>query len=236
MASWVFTCESSYTGWMRIAVCTRIPIIHLQRSKRFQFCIVWNETVVCRCRRCRFGMTKWTQACSCKTTESGHKRSSLRCGKGESRHPSWFVFGEKKRTKTEIKEKKQQKKRKLFAPLIQTPQSFLSVEKKMFTSLSPQAHGWNVIEAHIEGVDGGRFSWKYNPEWGRGRTVQKVARRGRGIAHTSRCLSVARTAPRDGDLLPSTGFVYTLFFKHSSKLLLLFFNQQKVKLFDKCVK
>lgn len=38
-----------------------------------------------------------------------------------------------------------------------------------------QAHRWNVIEAHIEGLMADVFL-KYNPEWGRRRTVQIVRR------------------------------------------------------------
>lgn len=58
---------------MRIAICTRlrIPIFICNRAYSSSFASMWNETVVCRCRRRRFGMTEWTQACKLRPQNQG---------------------------------------------------------------------------------------------------------------------------------------------------------------------
>lgn len=99
------------------------------------------------------------------------------------------------------------------------------------------ARGWNVIEAHIEGLMADVFL-KHNPVWGRRRTVRVVRKaQGRGVTHSSRRLLVATTAPQDTDLSPITGS----FLAH----LLTFINilptfpsthPPKLQLFDKWVK
>lgn len=178
---------------MRIAICTRlrIPIFICNRANSSSFASCGMRQL---CADAEDVALVWQNEHrhAVKTTESGHKRSSTHRGKENlvahhlicllkfypQKHfapPVWSVAI-------------------LVISIHQHEHTFI-IWKQTLT----QARRWNVIEAHIEGLMADVFL-KYNPVWGRRHTVQVVRRaQGRGVTHTSRCLSVATTAPQDRD-------------------------------------
>lgn len=148
---------------MRIAICTRlrIPIFICKRENSSSFASCGMRQL---CADAEDVALVWQNEHrhAVKTTESGHKRSSHTQWEGESSRPSWFVSFEVLSSK------------KLSTPLIWSVAFFffpsfevksLSVDTNQHTHKRTR---WNVIEAHIEGVDGRRFfvvffSWSYNP-------------------------------------------------------------------------
>lgn len=195
---------------MRIAICTRlrIPIFICNRANSSSFASCGMRQL---CADAEDVALVWQNEHrhAVKTTESGHKRSSTHGGKENlvAHHDLslWsFILKQKKRKKTKTFCTSNLISRILVISILR--HKHISISRKQTLS---QAHGWNVIEAHIEGLMADVFL-KYNPVWGRRHTVQVVRRaQGRGVTHTSRCLSVATTAPQDRDLSPIMGSFHT---------------------------
>lgn len=157
---------------MRIAICTRlrIPIFICNRANSSSFASCGMRQL---CADAEDVALVWQNEHrhAVKTTESGHKRSSTHGGKENlvAHHDLslWSFILEKTFCTSNL--------------II----SVISIHWYKYSVISwkqalSQAHRWNVIEAHIEGLMADIFL-KYNPEWGRRRTVQVVRRaQGRG--------------------------------------------------------
>lgn len=170
---------------MRIAICTRlrIPIFICNRANSSSFASCGMRQL---CADAEDVALVWQNEHrhAVKTTESGHKRSSTHGGKENlvAHHDLslWSVI---------LKKKKKTKKtfctsnligRVLVISIRQHKHVFISRK----TNTLAQAHGWNVIEAHIEGLMADVFL-KYNPVWGRRHTAQVVRRaQGRGVTQS----------------------------------------------------
>lgn len=188
---------------MRIANCTRlrIPIFICNRANSSSFALCGMRQL---CADAEDVALVWQNEHrhAVKTTESGHKRSSTHGGKENlvAHHDlSLWSFILKKH----------------FAPLNLTRRILvISIHpRNMYSSLGHKHSHKHTGEMSLRHILRGWWQdvfLKYNPVWGRRHTVQVVRRaQGRGVTHTSRCLSVATTAPQDRDLSPIMGSFHT---------------------------
>lgn len=194
---------------MRIAICTRlrIPIFICSRANSSSFASCGMRQL---CADAEDVALVWQNEHrhAVKTTKSGHRRSSTHGGKENLWSPIMIRLFEVLPSNKHFS-----------APLIWSVAFFFlfllkylypSTQTRIRQTLS-QAHGWNVIEAHIEGLMADVFFLKYNPVWGRRHTVQVVKRaQGPGESHIHPDVSQWPTrAPPDRDLSPIMGSFHT---------------------------
>lgn len=164
---------------MRIAICTRlrIPIFICNRANSSSFASCGMRQL---CADAEDVALVWQNEHrhAVKTTRIRAQKVINTRWEGESGRPSWFVSLKFLSSKQTNKKKDTFRTSNLIISVISIHWYKYSVISWKHT-LS-QAHRWNVIEAHIEGLMADIFL-KYNPEWGRRRTVQVVRRaQGRG--------------------------------------------------------
>lgn len=209
---------------MRIANCThlRIPIIICSRANSSSFALCGMRQL---CADAEDVALVWQNEHrhAIKTTESGHERSSTHGGKENLVAPSWFV--------SEIWFSKKNKKtfffRKILLCTSKTDPLFFSFSH-FFSNLYPSTQKKNTTLLVSRGDRRSRthtgemslrhilrgwwqtFSWsttRYEEEDVQHSLWERV--QGRGVTHTSRCLSVVTTAPQDRDLSLIMGSFHT---------------------------
>lgn len=182
---------------MRIAICTRlrIPIFICNRANGSSFASCGMRQL---CADAEDVALVWQNEHrhAVKTTESGHKRSSTHGGKEKSsRSLSRWSLPPKTFCTSNLSDKSH------FSNLCLRKYSVISRKPNALTSTRVKCH-WGTYW----GVDGRHFP-EVQPSMRK--KTYSTGREGRGVTHTSRCLSVAVTAPQDRDLSLIMGSFHT---------------------------